>query len=71
MPKLDPALQRIVDLGDKLFGDNWQSAFARMCGLSASCLNRITNSDRPVTDATHAAVRAGLKAESKRLRERA
>ena len=71
MPRLNPEAQRIVDLGQKLYGDNWQSTFARMTQLSKSYIGFSANGDRPVTKAVHAAVIAGLRAEAKRLRARA
>ena len=71
MPRLDPAAQRIVDLGQRLFGDNWQSKFGRMTGLSQTYVSMIAKGERPVTEAVHDAVTAGLKAESKRLRAQA
>ena len=71
MPKLDADAQRIVDLGQRLFGDNWQSKFGRMTGLSQTYVSMIAKGERPVTEAVHDAVTAGLKAESKRLRAQA
>jgi hypothetical protein len=71
MPRLDPANQRIVDLGQRLFGDNWQSALGRMCGLSAPYLSLISRNKRPVTEAVNDAIITGLRNEAKQMRERA
>jgi predicted transcriptional regulator len=68
---LSPAANKIVELGQRLYGDQWQSPFARMTGLSQAYISKIAAGDRPVTDAVHDAVTAGLKAESKRLRAQA
>jgi hypothetical protein len=71
MPRLNPEAQRIVDLGRKIFGDNWQSAFGRMTGLSKPYVNFIATGNRPVTQAVAVAVIEGLRAEVKRLNAQA
>ena len=70
MPKLDPTAQRIVALGKQLYGDSWQGAFARMCGLSRPYVTRIAAGERPVTEAVNLAIVSGLRAEARKMKER-
>ena len=63
--------QRIVDLATALYGRDWQSSFSRATTISQTLLSMIANGTRPVTEATHAKVISGLKAEVKKIRRRA
>jgi len=38
---LSPAANKIVELGQRLYGDQWQSPFARMTGLSQAYISKI------------------------------
>jgi len=71
MARRSSEARRIVDLGQKIYGDNWQSSFARMTGLSKSYVGFIAKGDRPVTQTVAVAVIRGLRAEVKRLNEQA
>jgi hypothetical protein len=62
---------KIVVLGETMFGADWQSPFARMTGIARSLVSMIAGGDRAVTDGVRARVSAGLRAEIKRLRTRA
>jgi hypothetical protein len=68
---LSPEAAAIKKLGQSLFGDNWQSAFARMSGLSKPYIGFIANGDRPVTQTVIVAVITGLRAEVKKHQLRA
>jgi transcriptional regulator with XRE-family HTH domain len=70
MPRSREA-DKIVLLGETLFGADWQSQFARMTGIARSLISMIAAGDRAVTDGVRQKVSAGLRAEIKRLRTRA
>jgi len=72
MPRLEYRAARIVEIGERLYGVNrWQSAFARMCGMSQSYISMIAKGDRPVTEAVRDAIGKGLRVEATKLRKRA
>ena len=70
MPRSRDA-DKIVLLGENLFGADWQSPFGRMAGIPRSLLSMIASSERAVTPAVREKVAAGLRAEIRRLRTRA
>lgn len=68
MPRLEPAQQLFVALGENLFGKNWQRKFARMTGLSRSHVDMISKGKQPVTESVRLDVLAGLSNEINRRR---
>ncbi len=72
----DRDTHRFVELGQRLFGDDWHGKMARMTAFSRPYITMLAKGGgveggRPVTDAVKAAVKKGLRAEIKRLRGRA
>jgi transcriptional regulator with XRE-family HTH domain len=61
---LDRDQKRLVELGQRLFGDEgWQREFARASGLSHQLVSKIARGKQSVTDATRDKVIAGLRRE--------
>jgi hypothetical protein len=70
MRRIDYKAQQICEIVRKLYGDNWQSAFARAVDLSRPYINFIATGHRPVADNVIEAIGKGLLAEATRLRRR-
>jgi hypothetical protein len=66
--KLSPRARRLIDAGEVLAGERWQSALSRAAGVSQSYLAMIATGDRPVTDEVEYKIAAGLMKEADRLR---
>jgi hypothetical protein len=74
MPRSRPRSRdadKIVVVGETLWGVLWQSPFARVAGVPRSLLSMIASGERAVTDSVREKVSAGLRAEIKRLHTRA
>jgi len=69
MSKLDRDQQRLKDLGERLFGNEFHGKLARMSLVSRSYISQIVRGDRPVTGAVEHAIVDGIRREIKLLRD--